>query len=324
MDPKYFFRFLPTLLVGSVSLVLSSFVLPAINSIVFALILGILLNNFIPKNDAIESGTDLLGKRFLEIAILFLAFGIDYGHILALGINTFSIIVILMIVMVLITIALAKLVRFNKEEAWLIGFGTSVCGSTAIAALAPMVSAKKNDVASSMTIINVLGAIAMIAVPYLLIEWNSVNDYSGLILGGSLHSVGNVVGSAFIISDEVGEVALTVKMARIALLSPALIFFGLLHARGKGEGAKAKLKLPWYLIAFILISLFVSLVVLPSNLLDAAHFSGKLFLTMAMAAIGLQVNFAEMIRTGWRSLLFGLLMFFIQFAILIVLVLALG
>lgn len=323
MNTRNLIRFLPTLAVGALALVLSSYFIPAVNSIVLALALGIVFTNFIPKSDLIDSGADVLGKRFLELAILFLAFGIDYGNILALGWNTFTIIIILMAIMVFLTIILSRLVRFNREEAWLIGFGTSICGSTAIAALAPMISAKKNDVASSMTIINVLGAIAMIGVPYLLLEWDDVQGQSGLILGGTLHSVGNVVGSAFIISDEVGEVALTVKMARIALLSPALIFFGLFQQRGQ-SGQKASFKLPWYLVAFVLISMLVSLVTLPDFMLNSAHFSGKLFLTMAMAAIGLQVDFKEMLRTGWRSLLFGLLMFLIQFGILITLVYSLG
>lgn len=309
---------MPTVVIAVGSLLIGEFFLGSGSTIMLALLLGFVFANFLPKEGSIPKTTDYLGKRTLELAILFLAFGINYTSILALGLDTFSIIFILMALMVLITIVLAKIVKFRKEEAWLIGFGSSVCGSTAIAALAPVANAEKKDVASSMAIINILGAIGMLVMPYVLMEIISDKEISGLLLGGSLHSVGNVAGGAYIVSDEVGEVALTVKMARIAILSPALLFFGLLIRDKSGNGKK--LKLPWYLLGFIIISTLVSVVPMPDFVFDSAHFLGKLMLTLAMAAIGLQVNFLEMIKTGWRGLLYGLAIFTIQLALLILMI----
>ena len=138
----------------------------------------------------------------------------------------------------------------------------------------------------------------------------------GLLIGGGLHSVGNVAGAGYGISKEVGEAAISIKLARVALLSPALILFNYLVNKNEMGGWKSYLKLPWYLWGFLLITLLSSFIKLPEAFLSALDAMGKLILIVAMAAIGLKVSFKQMFQSGKQGLGFGLLIFFIQMLLL--------
>ena len=134
----------------------------------------------------------------------------------------------------------------------------------------------------------------------------------GLLLGGTLHSVGNVAGAGYSISNEVGEAAITFKLARVALLSPALIFFNFLVNKNKGTHLKTFFTLPWYLWSFIAITIAATFIDFPSSFLDGMETAGKVILTIAMAAIGLKVSFKNLYYSGRKGIVFGLLIFAIQ------------
>jgi uncharacterized membrane protein YadS len=140
-----------------------------------------------------------------------------------------------------------------------------------------------------------------------------------LLLGGSLHSVGNVAGSGYSISTEVGEAAITFKLARVALLSPALIFFKMLIHRRENSHWKQHFTLPWYLWSFIIITICSSVITIPPVFKELMETSGKLVLTIAMAAIGLNVSFRKLYQSGKRGVIFGLMIFMLQVALLLLL-----
>jgi uncharacterized integral membrane protein (TIGR00698 family) len=209
--------------------------------------------------------------------------------------------------------------KFNcpSSTGWLIGFGTAICGSSAIAALAPNISKEKEDIAVSMAVVNLYGSIGMILLPLIILQFPFTANQIGFVLGGSLHSVGNVVGAGYSISNEVGEASMTIKLARVALLSPALLFFNFLVNRNSMNSWKDYIKLPWYLIVFFGISLVGSFIQFPDELVKNSEFLGKLVLTIAMAAIGLKVKFSTLINSGKKGLLFGLVIFLIYLSLLV-------
>jgi uncharacterized membrane protein YadS len=134
----------------------------------------------------------------------------------------------------------------------------------------------------------------------------------GLFIGGTLHSVGNVAGAGYSINNDVGEAAITIKLARVALLSPALIFFNFLVNKNKDTHLKTIFTLPWYLWSFIAITIAATFIDFPSNFLDGMETGGKIILTIAMAAIGLKVSFKNLYYSGQKGFAFGLLIFAIQ------------
>jgi uncharacterized membrane protein YadS len=121
-----------------------------------------------------------------------------------------------------------------------------------------------------------------------------------------------VAGSGYALSNAVGEAAVTIKLARVALLSPALMFFNYLVNRHKAKSWVEHFMLPWYLWGFIGITVFSSLVSLPVVFLEAMETSGKVILTVAMAAIGLKVSFKKLYQSGQKGLVFGFAVFAVQ------------
>lgn len=281
------------------------------NDILLALILGILVGNLtrIPENWS--KGISWASGLILELAILLMAFSIDYKQLLSLGWQTIVVIVMAIAVTLIGTVLLARRMKFSDSTAWLIGFGTAICGSSAIAALAPTVARNKSDIGIALAIVNLYGLIGMILLPfigpYLLNEMQN-----GILIGASLHSVGNVAGAGFAMSDHIGELAVTVKLGRVALLTPTLfIFRGFLTREARPEG-KRRIQLPWYLVGFIVISVVASVIDLPTEVLNGAKWTSNLFLATAMAAIGLKMSFKTLFESGKRGMLFGGLLFAIS------------
>jgi uncharacterized integral membrane protein (TIGR00698 family) len=302
---------------GLLALFLAGYTPSFFNSVFLALLFGIGINNFIQLPKTIDPGLTFTSGRMLELSIVFLAFSINYSSFIELGFASFGYILIAIFIVLILVVFLSKKFNCPSSTGWLIGFGTAICGSSAIAALAPNISKEKEDIAVSMAVVNLYGSIGMILLPLIILQFPFTANQIGFVLGGSLHSVGNVVGAGYSISNEVGEASMTIKLARVALLSPALLFFNFLVNRNSMNSWKDYIKLPWYLIVFFGISLVGSFIQFPDELVKNSEFLGKLVLTIAMAAIGLKVKFSTLINSGKKGLLFGLVIFLIYLSLLV-------
>ncbi len=311
-----------SVLLGLAAVFLEKFTPPAFNGILIALLLGILLGNTVKLPENLASGIQYTSSKMLELSILFLAVGINYADVAALGVQPFLGVAAVVFTVLFLSFFLAK--RFNcpGNTGILVGFGTAICGSSAIAALAPSLQKQnKEDVAIAMAVINLLGTLGMLVLPWALlqVDWPSQDvaaSAMGYLVGGSLHSVGNVAGAGFAIGKSAGDIAITVKLARVALLTPGLIFMTYFTQRHSQGSWKRYFQLPWYLIGFILVTLLVSVIDIPKPALKEVEYIGKVILTIAMAAIGLKVSVKKLLQAGSRGLRFGVVMFLLQIALL--------
>lgn len=289
---------------------------PGVNAIVLGLIAGIVIGNIFRLPWLIVPGIAFSGSRMLELSIVLLAFSISFSHILAMGWESMVAVLLMMVAVLTFTLLLSGKMRCPGGAGYLTGFGTAICGSAAIAALAPGIRTERGDIGMAMAVVNLMGALGMVGLPLLLGLLPFTEQQSGLIIGASLHSVGNVAGAGFALGDVAGAHALTIKLARVALLSPAVIVFTYLINRSDSGQGRQSLNLPFYLWAFVAITIFTSLVDLPSGFLAVMDTAGKVSLTIAMAAIGLGVSFRQLYRSGNRVLMFGALLFVIQLVLL--------
>lgn len=306
--------------IGLSSYFASDYVPSFLNGILLALLFGIFVGNIVNIPQELNAGIHFTSSKMLELSILFLAFSINYSHIASLGIQSFSFIVIMVLAMLLLTYYLAIQLKCPGSTGWLVGFGTTICGSSAIAALAPSITKNKEDIGIAMAVVNLFGTLGMIIMPLILIKFDLNATKMGLLIGGTLHSVGNVAGSGYAISKEVGEAAITIKLARVAMLSPALIFFNFLVNRKNIKNIVDYFKLPWYLWSFIGITIASSMIHFSSGFLSIMEHAGKIILTIAMAAIGLKVSFKTLYQSGQKGVFFGLVIFLVLFLIMSVFV----
>lgn len=288
------------------------------NSILLGLLVGMAIGNFIKIPSEFHSGINLTSSKMLEYSVIFLAFGINYTHIAKLGLQSFILITVVVLLVLLLTIYLSKKIKCPSSAGLLVGFGTAICGSSAIAALSPSLQKNKEDVGIALAVVNLYGTIGMLLLPFVLTTFKITSFDSSILIGGTLHSVGNVAGAGFSMSQLIGEDAITIKLARIALLSPALILFNYISEHKTTKNWKQHLQLPWYLWSFLAITILVSLVDFDKSLLDIMNTMVKIVLTIAMTAIGLNVSIKSLIQSGKKGLFFGLIIFLIQIILVLV------
>lgn len=301
--------------------------IPSFNAVILSFLIAVIVGNIVKLPNSAKSGIKFSSSSLLEIAIIFLAFSINFKSIATIGLLKFLFIVIIIVSILIITIFLSKKFYNGNITAQLVGFGTAICGSSAIASVAPVLVKNEKDKASigvSIAVVNLLGSIAMIVLPFALAPIIKDEFDLGFIIGGTLQSVGNVAGAGKAISQSVFETALTVKLARVALLSPAIILFSLLvnKQQNRSEGKKFNFQLPTFLWIFIAITILNSVFNIPANYTAWFKLIGEIILAIAMAAIGLGVSFKNLWESGKSAIGFGLIIFIIQIALTLFLVLS--
>jgi uncharacterized integral membrane protein (TIGR00698 family) len=200
-----------------------------------------------------------------------------------------------------------------RSMALLLGVGSAICGSSAIAAVAPLVTRDRTEIGLSVGVINLLGTAGIFLLPA-VVAFQGLGEPSGaLLIGGSLQAVGHVVAAGFGVSDMVGELATAVKMFRVLLLGPVVVVLGLLIRSREGRTWKL---VPAYIVAFIVLAVVGNLGIFPVGWIDSMKIVSKVLLAIAMAGVGLRIQVAGLLRQAPRALLVGAIIFLVQILLL--------
>jgi uncharacterized membrane protein YadS len=203
----------------------------------------------------------------------------------------------------------------------LIACGNSICGNSAIAAVAPVIGADGSDIASSISFTAVLGVVVVLGLPLLVpILRLSLTQY-GALAGLTVYAVPQVLAATLPIGALSNQVGTVVKLVRVLMLGPVVLGFSLfarqLRADKPQEKPQDKLRdkpqvpakrprlrvtelVPWFIIGFVLVLLARSLGLIPLALLPPLTRTAALLTTVAMAALGLGVDVRVVARTGVR------------------------
>ncbi len=293
-------------------------ILDSLGAVTLAIIIGIALGNtpWIPSS--FEAGVKFSEKKILAAAIALMGLQLNITQLGELGLAIIPVIVIMMAVSISIGIFLGPKMGVRKNFGALLGIGNAVCGSSAIAALAPLVTDKKEEIGISVGVVNLLGTVGLFILPPLAIALQLDDANSGLLTGGSLQAVGHAVAAGLSVSPEAGEIATLIKMGRVLMLGPAVIILGLVFGKGQSEnGKKAKVNLPGFIIVFTVLMLLNSFVDLPKEFLSTVKTIDKWLLIIAMAAIGNRILFKDLKAQGPKALLLGIIIFIFQLAFLL-------
>ncbi|MCT4579912.1 MAG: putative sulfate exporter family transporter [Flavobacteriales bacterium] len=293
--------------------------IPILNSVMLGLLIGIVLGNTIAIPQPLSNNLKYTGSKLLEISIVLLAFGISGSSLVAMGIP-FLIKIIIGVLLVLATaMLLHKLLKCKGSTGLLTGFGTAICGSSAIAAASPVISEDKEDAGIAIAVVNLIGALGTFILPAVLAYIDIDDSQKGFLIGGTLHAVGNVAGAGYAMNDHIGETAIAVKMVRVALLSPMVILYSYFVNREKGK--ETSFKLPLYLWLFIGITALTLFIDFPKDIIYYLKIVGKIFLTAAMLAIGLRLSLKRLFQSGKSAFIYGIILFALQLVIYTALIL---
>lgn len=258
----------------------------------------------------ISKGIQFTSKKLLRLAIILFGLKLNIDVVLHQGLGLLGRDVGTIVFAILVTVLLAKWLKADATLSLLLGIGTGVCGAAAIAAVSPIVKAKDEDTAIGAGIIALVGTI--FAITYTLIRplLSFTNLQYGTWCGVSLHEIAHVALAGAPAGPDALAIALLAKLGRVFLLVPlSFILMYWMKRKGKGAGeTTAKIEFPWFLIGFILMSLFGSYVLghaiqIPAPVMNDVSFITSYILTMAMVGLGLNVSLNDLKTKAFRPLI---------------------
>ncbi len=205
----------------------------------------------------------------------------------------------------------------------LVGVGSSICGGSAIAATAPVIGAKDEEVAQAISVIFFFNVLAAIFFPMFgqMVGFSTVNgDAFGIFAGTAVNDTSSVTAAAatwdgmWNLGTQTLDKAVTVKLTRTLAIIPITLVLAYLHAQkeqgseNQAGGFSLKRAFPLFILFFVLASILTTATVsmgVSSSAFGPLKGLSKFFIIMAMSAIGLNSNVVELIRSGGKPLALG-------------------
>jgi uncharacterized integral membrane protein (TIGR00698 family) len=280
-----------------------------IPAMVLALLIGIALNP-IAARPICRPGLVFCGKVLLRWAVACLGLRVALADIASLGTAVAVLVIVAMAVTIVAGFALARLLGQPTGYGALAGAGTAVCGASATLATATVVphyQGKEADVAFVVVAVNSLATVGMLLYPLICVRLGFDPQTTGVMLGGTIHDVAQVVGAGYAVSEPVGNVAVIVKLFRVFLLLPVVLTIGWYFTRLGTAQRHARVPVPVFALVFLVLCLVNSVapyVPAAAPVYAPAKAALGIFSTwgllLAIAALGLDTSPAAVARLGWR------------------------
>lgn len=273
--------------------------------VLMGLLIGLSMS-FLSQDKRTHAGLDLMSQTALRIGIVLVGARITATQLAELGPLPFALLVLIMIAVIVVTVATARLFAQEKHAALLAGGATAICGASAALALYSLIGDKRVDQARfTLTLvgITVASALAMTLYPVLAAQLHLTDAQAGFLIGASIHDVAQAIGGGFSFSPQAGEVATIVKLTRVALLAPMLMLVALWLGRSGEPGATRRipLRLPWFILGFLAVAAVNSIVAIPKPVQGAAATGAQALLLLAIVATAIKARLHLLLDQGWRS-----------------------
>jgi uncharacterized integral membrane protein (TIGR00698 family) len=282
---------------------------PYLEAIVLAILLGVACRTVWVPGPRWIPGISFSAKFVLEIAIVLLGASVSIATILALGPVLIVGIACIVAVAIGCSYVISRAMGLPQRTSILIACGNSICGNSAIAAVAPVIGADSDDVASSISFTAVLGVAVVLGLPFLVpVLRLSLTQY-GILAGLTVYAVPQVLAATLPIGQLSNQVGTVIKLVRVLMLGPVVLGFSLFAGRlrltsgqvaSQKRGPRLNELVPWFIIGFLLALVARSLGLIPQGLLPPITRTAALLTTVAMAALGLGVDMRVVARTGVR------------------------
>nr|WP_306983461.1 putative sulfate exporter family transporter [Alkalicoccobacillus murimartini] len=274
--------------------------LSIVGQLVIAILLGMIWRQVVHTKKKCMPGVEFSSTKLLRLGIILLGLRLNLSDIYQAGLPVFFYALILLVSTLGIVYGLCRLLKVDRTVSLLTACGTAICGAAAILAIAPILKAREQSIAISVAVIAVLGT-AFTLLYTVVFTWIPLTSYSyGVLAGGTLHEVAHVVAASSVGGDQAEDTAIVVKLTRVALLVPTAFVISLIVRRGKYQQDNHKLPIPWFLFAFLGMSILNTMGMVPSGVIDICLTLSYLFLAMAMAGLGLKIDVAVLRKSGGR------------------------
>lgn len=273
--------------------------------ILLGLLIGLSLS-FVAQEKSTHAGLDLASRSCLRWGIVALGFQVTLMQVAALGPWPFVSLLAIMGLTFAAGLTGARLSGQTRYAGILAGGATAICGASAALALYGIIGRDRLSQAHfAMTLIGVsmASALAMSVYPVIAGDLGLGDTQAGFLIGASIHDVAQAIGGGFTFSDAAGSEATIIKLSRVALLGPALIFVSL-WIGSASEGAPStwrRLAPPWFILGFVALLAVNSVVAVPEAVRSATMALSKALLLFAVIATAMRSDMKMVLKLGWRA-----------------------
>ncbi|RYE30651.1 MAG: putative sulfate exporter family transporter [Hyphomicrobiales bacterium] len=282
-----------------------------LEALVLAILIGTAIRTVWTPSDRWRPGIAFSAKMVLEIAIVLLGASLNMAMIVAAGPALLVGIAVVVSIALAGSFMLGRALGLPKRMAVLIACGNSICGNSAIAAVAPVIGADGKDVAASIAFTAVLGVLVVLGLPLLVPILSLSETQYGVLAGLTVYAVPQVLAATAPVAAASVQIGTLVKLVRVLMLGPVVLALSVLGHRlrddtdaGNAKPASRRLAVnklvPWFIIAFLGMAALRSHGLIPEVALAPIAKTATVLTIISMAALGLGVDIRVVARAGGR------------------------
>ncbi len=270
-----------------------------LEALVLAILLGVAIRTVWEPGALWHDGIVFSSKILLEIAVVMLGAAVSARTVAALGPALIAGIVLTVLIAIAVSYGISRLCGLHSKMSMLVACGNSICGNSAIAAVAPVIGAQADDIAASIAFTAVLGVITVLLLPLLVpLLKLSLTQY-GVLAGLTVYAVPQVLAATLPIGALSNQVGTVVKLVRVLMLGPVVLVLSLLF-RHAGPKLQISQLVPWFIAGFLVVLGLRSAGLIPAAALVPIKTTAAALTTISMAGLGLGVDVRVVAKAGLR------------------------
>jgi uncharacterized integral membrane protein (TIGR00698 family) len=287
----------------------------AISPLFLSLLLGLLITNTIGWSES--EVMNFVAKKALRLGVILLGFQISLDQLVEIGLKGVAAVTIVVVGVFFGVRMITRRLGLSQPLSTFIASGFAICGATAIAAVSSTLlkgkseeerKERERDISYAVAIVALCGTLSIFVLPLFGRLLGLSDSMTGAWIGAAVHDVGQVVATAALVSDEAVESSIIVKLTRVVMLIPLVIFLARESASENGATSKAALRksVPVFVFFFVLVAIFNNLFAFDSGIVDLGKEGSKVFLSLGLFAMGLGVKWKSISRLGVRPMVIGI------------------
>ncbi|PII83326.1 hypothetical protein BMH32_12605 [Leucobacter sp. OLJS4] len=295
--------------IAVVATVIGSFV-PVLGSALPAIIIGVIVSAVRRPGARLAPGIGYSGKFLLQCAVVLLGAQLSIGAVLRVGAESFPVMISSLVVCLLAAWLIGRAMGIERRIRTLIGVGTGICGASAIAAVSPVIKARSAEISYAISTVFLFNIVAVAVFPMIGHLLDLDPHTFGLLAGTAVNDTSSVVAAASVFSAEALGFAVVVKLVRTLMIIPISVGLAGMEARRSGDGERLGLRrivglVPWFLVGFLIVTLAVSVGLIPPAATQALTSTSVFLVATALAGIGLSTDLGAIRRAGLKPLGLG-------------------
>ena len=292
----------------------------SLSPMIIGILLGMLYANSLRNHLPVTwvPGIQFCAKKLLRLGIILYGFRLTFQDIILVGAPGIIVDIVVVVVTIVGGVFIGKLLKMDEDIALLTAIGSGICGAAAILGAESTIQTKPYKTAVAVATVVIFGTVAMFIYP--IFYANGVilmsPEEMGIYTGATLHEVAHTVGAGNSMGQDISNTAIIVKMIRVMMLVPVLLFLSWWAARktkhdktADPNTPKGKVAIPWFALGFLLVIVINSLIPFPVPLIETVNNIDTFLLTMAMVALGAETSFDKFKKAGPKPFLLAFILF---------------